>query len=151
EPRILHDFQTWREHLKSVGELAAFRTAAPNLLAPGVTPASVRTAYITAAGFRVARVRPLLGRYLTNDDEHEGAVPVAVIGETVWRNRFASDPNILGRTIQLDASPYSIVGVMPEGFAFPVNHRLWLPLRASFAAEPLQGPGLQVFGRLAPN
>jgi cell division protein FtsX len=93
-----------------------------------------------------------LGRYLTEDDEREGAPWVAVIGENVWRNRFAGDAAILGKTIQLGATPHSIVGVMPEGFAFPVNHRFWVPLRAGSALpEPLTGPELMVFGRLAPD
>ena len=80
---------------------------------------------MSASGFRVARVRPLMGRYLVEDDEREGAASVVVIGEEVWRNRFESDPAILGRTIQLGAALHSIVGVMPKGFAFPVNHHFW--------------------------
>ena len=77
---------------------------------------------------------------------------MVVIGEEVWRNRFAGDPTILGRTIQFGAVVHSIVGVMPKGFAFPVNHRFWVPLRAGLApAEPRTGPDLSVFGRLAPD
>ena len=152
EPRILHDYHVWREELKSVQEISAFRTLTPNLIAPGAQPESVRVASMSASGFRVARVRPLMGRYLVEDDEREGAPSVVVIGENVWRNRFAGDPAILGRTIQLGATPHSIVGVMPEGFAFPVNHHFWAPLRAGLAPpEPLTGPDLMVFGRLAPG
>lgn len=152
ERRILHDYHVWREELKSVPEIGAFRTVTPNLIAPGAQPESVRVASMSASGFRVARVPPLMGRYLIEDDEREGAPWVVVIGENVWRNRFAGDPAILGRTIQLGATPHSIVGVMPEGFAFPVNHRFWLPLRArSVPPEPLTGPDLMVFGRLAPG
>ena len=107
---------------------------------------------MSAAGFSVARVQPLMGRYLVEDDEREGALSVAVIGADVWRNRFAGDPAILGRTIELGATPHTIVGVMPEGFAFPVNHDFWTPLRAGLAPpEPLTGPDLMIFGRLAPG
>ena len=74
-----------------------------------------------------------------------------MIGEDVWRNRFAGDPAILGRTIQLGATPHSIIGVMPKGFAFPLNDHFWVPLRAGLAPAPLTGPGLRVFGRLAPG
>jgi putative ABC transport system permease protein len=105
---------------------------------------------MSASGFGVVRVRPLLGRYLAKDDERAGAQSVVVIGQDVWRNRFASDPAILGRTIQLGAVPHLIVGVMPEGFAFPVNHHFWVPLRKGVAPpEPLTGPAIGVFGRLA--
>jgi len=151
ERRILRDYQVWREELKSVQEIGAFRTMTANLIAPGAPPESVAVASMSVSGFGVARVRPLMGRHLVQDDEREGAASVVVIGERVWRNRFGSDPAILGRTIQLGANSFSIVGVMPEGFAFPINHRFWVPLRTGSAVpEPLTGPDLIVFGRLAP-
>src|SRR6185369_16864153 len=106
----------------------------------------------SASGFRVARVQPLMGRYFEERDERDGARPVIVIGENVWRNRFASDPAILERTIQLGAVPHSVIGVMPKSFAFPVNDHVWVPLHAGLALpEPLTGPSLMVFGRLAPG
>src|SRR5689334_8779650 len=114
ERRILHDYQVWREGLKSVQEIGAFRTLTPNLIAPGAQPESVRVASMSASGFTVARVRPLMGRYLVEDDEREGAPSVVVIGENIWRNRFGGDPAILGRTIQLGSISYSVVGVMPK-------------------------------------
>jgi predicted permease len=152
EGRSLYDYHVWREGLKSAQEISAFRTLTPNLIAPDAQPESVRVAAMSASGFRVARVQPLMGRYLEEDDEREGAPWVVVISEDVWRNRFAGDPAILGRTIQLGATPHSIVGVMPKGFAFPVNDHFWAPLRAGLAPpEPLTGPALRVFGRLAPG
>lgn len=152
EPRSLYDFHVWREGLKSIQEISAFRTLMPNLIVPGARPESVFVASMSASGFRVARVQPLVGRYLQDEDEREGAPPVVVIGEEVWKDRFASDPAILGRTIQLGAVMHSVIGVMPKGFAFPVNHRFWVPLRAGLAPpEPRTGPGLSVFGRLAPG
>lgn len=152
ERRSLYDFHLWREGLKFVREISAFRTITPNLIARGAQPESVRVATMSASGFRVARVRPLMGRYLEEGDEREGAPLVVVIGEDVWRNRFGSDPAILGRTIELGATPHSIVGVMPKSFAFPVNHHFWAPLRVGLAPpEPLTGPDLMVFGRLAPG
>jgi len=152
ERRILYDYHVWREELKSVQEISAFRPITQNLIAPGVQPVSVSIASMSVSGFRVARVAPLIGRYIGEDDEREGAPPVVMIGENVWRSRFAGDPAILGRSVQLGAIQHSIVGVMPESFAFPVNHRFWTPLRvASAPSAPLTGPDLLVFGRLAPG
>ncbi|MDX1979766.1 MAG: ABC transporter permease, partial [Bryobacteraceae bacterium] len=152
EGRVLHDYSLWREGLKSVREVSAFRTLTPNLIAPGAPPESVRVASMSASGFGVARVRPLLGRHLSEGDEREGAPPVVVIGESVWRIRFANDPAILGKTIQLGATPHSIIGVMPKAFAFPVNHHFWTALRLDPApSKPATGPELMVFGRLAPG
>ena len=152
EPRILYDFHLWRQELKSVQEISAFRVLNPSLIVPGAQPESIRVAAMTASGFGVARVRPLMGRYLQEQDERQGAPGVVVIGEDVWRNRFAGDPAILGRSIQLGSAAYEIVGVMPQDFAFPLNDHVWIPLRPGVPpAEPLQGPPLTVFGRLAPG
>jgi predicted permease len=152
EQRVAHDYQVWRNELKSVQDVSAFRLMTPNLIAAGAQPESVRVAAMSASGFRVARVQPLMGRYFGEEDEREGARAVVIIGESVWRNRFASDPGVLGRAIQLGATPHAIIGVMPKGFAFPLNDQLWVPLTAGVASpEPLTGPALNVFGRLAPG
>ena len=150
ERRSLHDFFTWREELRAVEDLAAFRTVDRNLISGGEQPQPVHAAEITAAGFRVARVAPLLGRYLVEEDEHPGAPPVVVIGYDVWQNRFSGDRAVIGRQVRLDGTPHTVVGVMPESFAFPVNHRFWVPLRADPSAyERREGPAIFIFGRLA--
>lgn len=153
DSRILRDYLVWREELKSIQDLGVFTILTPNLITPGARPESIRVASMSAAGFRVARVRPLLGRHLEEQDESPGAPPVAVIGEDVWRNRFGSDPSIAGRVMQLGSTAYTIVGVMPKGFAFPIHDQVWTPLRRAGVAppEPLTGPSLMVFGRLAPG
>ena len=107
---------------------------------------------MSASGFRVARVPALLGRFLTPDDEREAAPPVVVIGYDVWRSRFEQDRSVIGQQVRFGNTQYTIVGVMPEGFAFPVNHQYWIPLRANPSAIPRgAGPELFVFGRLAPG
>ena len=150
ELRSLYDYYVWRDGLNSVQEVSAFRILMPNLIVPGVQPESVRVASMSASGFRLARVQPLMGRYLEDEDEREGAPSVVVISENVWRNRLEGDPTILGRNIKLGATTHSIIGVMPKDFAFPVNDHFWVPLRAGLRpSEPLMGPPLMVFGRLA--
>jgi putative ABC transport system permease protein len=152
ERRVLHDYVAWREELVSVEQLGAFRTVAHNLATGEGPPEPVRVAEITASGFLVARTPPLLGRYLVPGDERAGAPPVLVVGHRAWQSRFAGDPGIVGRTVRLGADPHVVVGVMPEGFEFPVSHQFWVPLRADPAAfGPREGPELHVFGRLAPG
>jgi putative ABC transport system permease protein len=112
----------------------------------------VPVAYMTASGFRVARVAPLLGRTLSDGDEHAAAPAVVVIGHDLWRSRFAGDPAVVGRDVRLGGVVHTVVGVMPEGFAFPLAHSMWAPLRVDGAAhERRSGPSLHVFGRLAPG
>jgi predicted permease len=149
--QVLHDFVAWREELSTIDDLGAFRTTRHNLSAPGVPAAPVEVAEMSASGFRVARVPPLLGRTLVPDDERPDAPPVVVIGYDLWRTRFGGDAAVVGRTVRLGSGQATVVGVMPQGFAFPVAHTLWRPLRLNALDYPRgQGPELDVFGRLAP-
>jgi putative ABC transport system permease protein len=147
ERRILHDFVLWRDELRSVDELGAYRTVAHNLIVPGGETVLVFPAEMTASGFTVTRVPALLGRGLLPEDERAAAPPVVVIGYDVWRTRFASDPAVVGREVRLGTTVHTVVGVMPEGFAFPLNHEAWIPFRER-ATERRQGPAIRVFGRL---
>ena len=152
EPRALHDFIVWRGALRSVTELGAWRDVTRNLIVAGGDARPVEVAEITASGFRIAEGAPLLGRVLVAADERPGAPPVAVLGYDVWRTRFGSDPNVLGRTVQLGNEYATVVGVMREGFAFPVSHELWMPLRTDILDQaPRSGPAITVFGVLAPG
>ena len=151
DPRVLRDFAVWREQLRTVTDVGAYRDLSRNLAAPGGA-SLVQVAEITASAFRIAPDRPLLGRVLGPADERAGAPPVVVLGYDVWRTRFAGDRGVLGRAVKLGDSYATVVGVMPEGFAFPVSHDAWTPLQAGALNQPPRaGPGATVFGRLAPG
>src|SRR5262245_19408647 len=152
EPRALHDFLAWRGQLTAVEDSGAYRTIERNL-ALGDTPGEpIAIAEITASAFRVARVRPLIGRRLIDADERPGAARALVIGYSVWQRRFGGDRGIVGRAVRLGREPAEIVGVMPEGFGFPVAHAAWTPLRiAASGYAPRTGPEVRMFGRLAPG
>src|SRR5690554_3294599 len=146
----LHDFLLWREQLGSVRDLSAFTDDVCMLAIPGGGGGLVEVARMTASGFRVARVAPVLGRPLLDADEREGAPPVIVIAYEEWQGRFGGDPAIIGRTVRLDDAVHTVVGVMPEGFRFPVDHRYWVPLRLDPATHEVGGgPEIWMFGRLA--
>lgn len=148
----LHDLAAWRETLNTVEELGAYRTVDRNLITPDGRSESVRIAEITASGFRIARVPPLMGRYFHDEDERPGAPPVVVIGYDIWQTRFTARPDIVGRTIQLGDTRHTVIGVMPKGFAFPVNNRVWTTLRLDPTDyERGHAPSISVFGRLAPG
>jgi hypothetical protein len=152
EPHIAHDFVAWRQTLETVTELGAMRRLERNLITGEGRGEPVEVAEITASAFRMTRVPPLRGRTLVEADERPGAAPVVVIGYDAWQRRFAGDSAVIGRVIRLGRSPVTIVGVMPEGYAFPVSQSFWVPLRfnvAEFAQR--QGPERRVFGRLAPG
>ena len=151
EMQALHDFVAWREELGTIDDIGAFRTLQRNLVpASEVRGEPLEVAEISAAAFRVTRVAPLLGRALIDADEAPGAPRVVVIGYDVWKDRLDGDPTVVGQVARLGNVTHTIVGVMPEGFAFPLSHSLWVPFRASVRDyERGQGPSIQVFGRLA--
>ena len=146
------ELERWSSEMRSLDDVGAFRTVERNLRRgessePGRPAEVVAVAEMSAAGFRLARVAPVLGRPILPDDQLPSADPVLVIGQEAWRSRFASDPEILGRRVRLDDTIHTIVGVMPEGFGFPVFHRFWTPLREG--ATSLAGADdLLVFARL---
>jgi putative ABC transport system permease protein len=143
------DLERWGATLQSVEDLGGFQTIERRLIVDGRPAEWVRVAEITASGFRLARVRPLLGRWIAEADEHVAATPVVVIGYDVWQSRFASDRAVIGQTVRLGEIVHTVVGVMPEGFAFPVNHRYWIPLRSDPFGSLKAAPEGVVFARLA--
>jgi putative ABC transport system permease protein len=152
ERRLLHDFLNWRQNARSIEDLGAYRTLERNLIFGDARPEPVTVAETTASAFRLARVPPFMGRPLLEADEQPGAPAVVVLGYTVWQRQFGGHADAIGRTVQLGRATATVVGVMPEGFAFPVNHRLWVPLQLrSSGYAPLEGAAVRVFGRLAPG
>ena len=149
EDHVLYDYQLWRS-MRSITDIGAYRDASVNLLGADNSARPVIAAEITNSAFRIAPERPMFGRVLNEADERAGAAPVVLLGYNVWTNRFDSDPQILGRSVQLGNTFATVVGVMPKGYAFPKAHELWLPLRADVAGvEPRRGSKINVFGRLA--
>jgi predicted permease len=151
EDRVLYDYQLWRA-ARSLTDVGAYRDASVNLVGAdgGAQPAVA--AEITASAFKIAPARPRLGRVLDESDERAGAPPVVLLGHDVWVNRFDRDPGIVGRNVQIGSGFATVVGVMPKGYAFPLAHELWLPLRTEVAGvEPRRGVPITVFGRLAPG
>ena len=140
ERRALADFAVWRDAMTTVEDVTAFRDLTRNVSGGDEGVEVAKVSEITPSGFRLARVPPLVGRTLVDRDSEPGAPPVVVIGADVWRSRFKADANVINARLQLDATTYTIVGVMPDGFAFPVNHRYWIPMTLA-APDPSAAPG----------
>ncbi len=82
---------------------------------------------VSPSFFRVMGVQPMLGRYFSPDEEGPKSPAVVVLSYAFWRNRFASDPRIVGKRIALDRLPHTMIGVMPQGFDFPYGSQMWVP------------------------
>lgn len=151
KPASSYDFLTWRDELTTVRDVGAFRVFQRNLTTEGGVAEPVLVTEISPAAFRMTRVPPLLGRTLVEADENLASPAVVVLGHRLWQNRFGGDRAVVGSTVRLGQMQATVVGVMPDGFAFPVDDYLWTPLRSG---ELVRQPGhdtLRVFGRLAPG
>ncbi|MEX2295384.1 MAG: ABC transporter permease, partial [Gemmatimonadota bacterium] len=152
EPRILHDFARWKEDLRSVEELGAFRLAGRNLVTGDGPGEPVLVTEVSASAFRLVGAPPLHGRTLLEDDERANASPVVVIGHDLWQDRFGGRLDAVGTTIRLGGTQATVVGVMPEGFEFPHSQNIWTSLRFDpLEFAPGEGPAIYLFGRLAPG
>ena len=92
-------------------------------------PIRLTSAQVSAEFFHVLRVRPMRGRFFETGEDGPGADRIAVISHALWRDRFGSDPDIVGRPIEVDGLSRQVVGVAPPGFTFPsADTRIWIPL-----------------------
>ena len=152
EEKVLHDFLDWRESLRAVTHVGAWRNSSRNLVVADGDTRPVNVAEMSVSGFQVADGDPLMGRVLVEADERPEAPPVAVIGHEIWQTRFGGDPNVLGRDVQLGDEHFTVIGVMREGYEFPVSHDVWIPFKTALLDQkPRSGPSLNVFALLAPG
>lgn len=152
EERSLHDFAMSRANVTTIELFGAALTFTRNLVTEDRQVEPVRGAEITANAFTLMGITPLVGRTLVARDEQPQEPLAVVIGERLWTRRFARDPSVVGRPVKVGTADATIVGVVPERFGFPVNHHLWIPLRADGSLlTPRTGPPVSIFGRLAPG
>jgi predicted permease len=118
----------WRERVSSFEDVAAHGGTGKISLSGDGDPERVSAAYVTGNFFSVLGVDPYLGRGFSMEETWRGAGDVVVLGHGLWRRRFGADSSVVGRRIQLDATPRTVVGVAPEGFQFPSRDvDLWVP------------------------
>jgi putative ABC transport system permease protein len=102
-------------------------------LSGGTQPEEINAGRLNSATFSTLGVQPILGRIFTPQEE-DARQPVAVVSYALWTNRFHRDSQVLGSTIVLNREPYSVIGVMPRDFEFPLQFgrldqaQVWLPL-----------------------
>ncbi len=151
------NFAELREQTRAFSEMAGAQQHQLTLTALG-EPSLVDASAVTPELFQVFGGSSLLGRVLRSEDGPAGAPPVVVLSESLWRGRFGADPGVVGSSINLDKRPFTVVGIMPAAFRFPLvteGAQVWIPL----AQDPLfgswmprrTGHWLQVTGRLKPG
>jgi putative ABC transport system permease protein len=151
------DFTECREQNRVFSEMAGNSFHDLTLTGAG-EPSIVNTAAVTPEIFPLLNAKPLAGRTLLPEDGEQGAAPVAVLSENLWRSRFGSNPALIGESIMLDMRSFTVVGILPASFRYPDGappQDVWI----SVAQDPLFGPrmsqpGARVLvgiGRLKPG
>jgi predicted permease len=133
------NFFDWRQQAKSFQSIAAYKSNGFTLAGQGDSPAHrISGIMVTSDFFPTLGVLPELGRAFRRDEEQPGNRSV-ILGNDLWQQEFGGAPDVLGKTIRLDDEEYSVVGVMPHGFVFPVDvpdAQLWVT-----TAHDAEGPG----------
>src|ERR1700722_11580625 len=135
EPATIPDYIAWREQSRSFESVGAESDAARDIgqTENGQAPERIEGEDFSPAVFQILGVQPLLGRTFTEDEDAIGApAPVLLISQRLWQRRFASDPNIAGKSIRMGLDAVTIIGVMPPDFHVSnENADFWEPLPIS--------------------
>jgi len=145
------DFEDWRASSKSFTGMTLVQNGTMIISGDEPLPESYPGGFISANAFDVIGVKAQFGRGFVADDDKEGAPPVVLISGGIWKTRYASDPNVIGKAIRVNTIPATIVGVMPDGFKWPFQSEVWMPMahRSPAFRVPRQGRPFMVYGRLA--
>jgi putative ABC transport system permease protein len=143
----LADALDWRNEAKTI-DLAAYTGGSFNLTG-FERPERISTLRVAHNFFRVIGVAPRLGRAFTSEEEVQGNNRVVIVSDPFWRTQLASDPGVLGRTLMLNGSAHTVVGVMPPDFQFNgPEYQMWAPLGIPAGGEPRDSRYFAVIGRL---
>jgi len=147
------------EQARSLEYVAGFSSTSFNLTGgPGSEPLRVLAAQVQAPMFDALGAKPLIGRVFSADEDRPGRERVVLLTEGLWRSRFGSDPSVVGRTIDLDAVAYTVVGVLPASLRLPLDYatrtltQIWVPLALGPVDPQERGNhGINALGRLKPG
>ncbi len=152
-PTLFADMQAGAH---AFSELGAFTGEENITLSGGAEPEILRGERVSAAFLPMLGVEPILGRGFRSDEDAPGGAPVAMISSELWRRRFSGDSGIVGKTATLGSTAFTIIGVLPPRFQFPVpGVDVWMTAPTEWplmsAKSRVDSPFLSVFGRLKPG
>ena len=146
------NYTDYRDQNEVLESIAAFNNRSFNITGSG-EPERVQGAWMTSSLLPLLGVAPALGRNFSPEEEQPGKDQVVIIGHGLWQRRFGGDPNILEQTIMLNGNPRTVIGVMPQGFAFPAKEsEMWVPLALTQQQMAARNSiAYQVIGRIKPG
>ncbi len=144
----LLDYRSYLEQQTSFEALAAYSGRAINIVDSEGSAVRYEGAAIEASLFDVLRVSPAFGRRFFPGDNEVGAPRVALLSWEAWQEQFGGEEDVVGTTVRLNGETSTIVGVMPDGFAFPDRQLMWVPETMDFNVNREQSPQYRILGRL---
>src|SRR5262245_39709885 len=143
------DYLRWREQAKAFENMAAYSGNTAILTGSG-EPERLEAKLVSADLFATLGVAPALGRVftpeeasraITTEEDNVSGAPVVILSNSLWRRRFGSDPQVIGRTITISNQSRTVIGIMPPGFRFPEGADLWIPLALNVTKKYEEGSG----------
>ena len=121
------DMRDWKAATTAFATIAASVGSALTISDGGAEPERHLGAAVSWDLFPLLGTSPVLGRGFTAEDDQPNAAGVVLLSHQLWNTRYQADRTVLGRSILVNAKPHTVIGVMPQGFEFPENQRLWIP------------------------
>jgi len=150
----LLDFEDIRAGSRAFSGLSVFIPTTMNISDEGRAPEQFSGSYGSANLFSLIGQRPIIGRDFRADDDKPGAEPVVIVGDGIWKNRYGSDPALIGRTIKVNSTACTVIGIMPPDMRFPNNNDVWVPLSQlppELRESKRDVRSFMTLGRLAPR
>jgi putative ABC transport system permease protein len=137
------NFRDWQSQARVFDGLAAMGLSNWSMSLRAEDPMSIRVRAVSGSWFSVLGVHASRGRVVNERDDERGAPRVLVLGEGLWQRQFGGRPDVVGERVIIDGQPFTIVGIMPKSFAYPVGAEAWTALVPTLAA--IGGRGLPDF------
>ena len=148
------NFTDWRNHNQTFEKIGVYNRGSYNLTGVGEAE-RILAAQMSADLFSVLRVNPLIGRVYNNEEDKPGGTPVVVLSYALWQRRFGGQASVINQAITLNNKSYTIIGVMPETYAYPSRVEMWVPVGQLSDQPSWQSrgnhPGLYAVARLKPG
>lgn len=141
------DFVDWRGESRSFSQMAAIRGDAASITTPD-GPEYLKGAAVSQDFFALFGVQPFLGRAFLAEEHRPGGDDVVLLSHSLWQQRFAGNPAVIGTSVILENEAHTVVGVLPAGFTFPEDADIWRPLRIVASESSRRANMVRVVSRL---
>ena len=145
------DFKDFRDSSSTLQTIAAFTQRSLTIADGAGDPERFLGSTVSWTLFHLLGTPPIEGRNFSADDDKPGAEPVVLLAYEVWERRYQKDRHVIGRALNVNGKPHTVIGVMPPKFLFPESSRLWVPIASYQDTAPRDQRGLQVFARTKPG